>query len=501
MRSYIHYTATVLVAMFILAHPSFGQEEEAPTALPETNEAASDLEAESTPEEVAVLEEEETDAYENFYFLGRFHPLVLHFPIGLLIALFILELAAIVRRTGSDGDIARWILLLFGTAMAILAAVLGWFLEWTGGYNEDVVFTHRWSGVVVAVAAFLALLLRVQFSRSFRDRYIWTYRLALLVSVGALIPSGHSGASLTHGSTYLTKYLPEQLAFLEPVLGEVRLTPAGQLGSSAFEKNILPIFEAKCFECHGPDKQKGDYRMDTRERCVEGGESNKAGIVPGSATASYLVETILLPPEHEHVMPPVGEKALEASEVMAIVEWVNRGAPWGEYTPPDPAEIAVLAAARAEELAGEEVATLEDSLSSPLVDCAEVMQIFFEIQYESLRTTLWKEPQRRAEFKVIYNSVFELAEAHNLLFSRSDEEYMFTQAWVDLTIKGRSASLTLGESVKNRDYEAMKTNFVALGNSCNVCHEKFIPDEDPISIIIEEAKEEEEKPARRRRDR
>lgn len=490
MRITSNVAAFLMAALFILPMPLFAQEEE---ASPEPDPAVVETAVEAEAAEVVVAEED-TEFWDAFYFLGRFHPLVLHFPIGVLVGLFILEVFALFRGLGRDNDLARWLLLVIGTSMAILASTFGWFLEWTGGYDEETVFTHRWTGVTVAVAASLALLLRIQYVRSYRDRYLWLYRLALIVSVGALLPSGHSGASLTHGSTYLTKYLPEQLAFLEPVLGEAPVIPASSLGSSMFEQTILPIFEAKCIECHGADKQKGDYRMDSRELCIEGGETLKPAIVPGNAIASYLVEVVLLPPEHKDVMPPIGEKMLEDEEVLSIITWINRGAPWGEYTPPSDEELARVAEEAAAALAAEELAEGGgETLTLALVDCSEVMQMFFETQYESLRTGLWKEPQRRAEFKAIYATVFGLAEAHNLVYSRTDEDYMLTQAWVDLTTEGRDAAMALGESVTTRDYEGMKTGFVALGESCNKCHVKFVPDEDLVSLEIGPPEEEEEK--------
>jgi hypothetical protein len=59
-----------------------------------------------------------------------------------------------------------------------------------------------------------------------------------------------------------------------------------------FKQEILPILEEHCLKCHGPEKQKSEFRVDQRAVMLKGGDSGHAGIVPGDPKKSYLIEVI-----------------------------------------------------------------------------------------------------------------------------------------------------------------------------------------------------------------
>ena len=92
-----------------------------------------------------------------------------------------------------------------------------------------------------------------------------------------------------------------------------------------FVKEILPIFKKHCVKCHGPDKQKSDYRIDVKARAFEGGEMGEA-IIPGKSTESPLVHFISGLCE-EVVMPPKGD-FLGDKTVGLIRAWIDQGADW-----------------------------------------------------------------------------------------------------------------------------------------------------------------------------
>src|SRR5687768_13329031 len=73
-----------------------------------------------------------------------------------------------------------------------------------------------------------------------------------------------------------------------------------------FEKQIHPIFQKSCVECHGPDKQKAKLRLDSRETALKGGSSGPA-IVPGKADESEVYKRIILPADHDDRMPSEGD--------------------------------------------------------------------------------------------------------------------------------------------------------------------------------------------------
>ena len=89
---------------------------------------------------------------------------------------------------------------------------------------------------------------------------------------------------------------------------------------------MQPIFATKCYNCHGPEKQKSDYRLDKPELVCKGGKSGKVAIKPFDPIESHLVRLILLPPQHDDVMPPDGKQPLTVEEIMNIVDWIRNGA-------------------------------------------------------------------------------------------------------------------------------------------------------------------------------
>lgn len=95
-----------------------------------------------------------------------------------------------------------------------------------------------------------------------------------------------------------------------------------------FEKEIQPIFAANCSKCHGPEKQKGGYRLDVKSIALTGGEGSAPNILPGRASASALVKYISSDDPEER-MPPKGD-ALAPGDIAKIKAWIDAGAAWPE---------------------------------------------------------------------------------------------------------------------------------------------------------------------------
>jgi mono/diheme cytochrome c family protein len=92
-----------------------------------------------------------------------------------------------------------------------------------------------------------------------------------------------------------------------------------------FEKKVRPLLAETCLDCHGPKKQRGGLRLDSRAGMMSGGDSGPA-IVPGKPDASRLVKAIHY--NGDVKMPPKGK--LKPDQVAILVEWVRQGAPWPE---------------------------------------------------------------------------------------------------------------------------------------------------------------------------
>ena len=109
-------------------------------------------------------------------------------------------------------------------------------------------------------------------------------------------------------------------------------------GSPSLPAAVADLFSEHCIRCHGPKKQKSDYRMDTKAGAFALGEIatylDTSTIIRGDPDASLLVTFICAvteDPENEvFPMPPDEEERLTAEQIALISEWVAAGAPWHE---------------------------------------------------------------------------------------------------------------------------------------------------------------------------
>lgn len=103
---------------------------------------------------------------------------------------------------------------------------------------------------------------------------------------------------------------------------------AGATERADFARDIRPIFQQACVQCHGPDKQKGKFRLDTRDAFLKGGEDGPA-ITPGNPDKSDLFRRVTLAEDHDDVMPPMGKvDHLKASQIDLVKRWITEGAAW-----------------------------------------------------------------------------------------------------------------------------------------------------------------------------
>jgi uncharacterized membrane protein len=261
-------------------------------------------------------------------FAGRFHPLLVHFPIALLLLAALLR-AIETRLSWFDdlGDSAyRWsrLVLALGALSAVASASTGWLLRAGGGYAGDNVTWHQWLGIAVAVAATLALAAGFLPGRGRRAEAILLTAAAIL-----LFPAGHLGATLTHGEGYLTEYAP---AWVRQLLGQGPGTSAGTRLAGrpperivVFTDLVAPVLASNCVSCHGPVKVEGGLRLDSADGVSKGGDDGKV-VTAGRAASSELVRRIFLPESHEDAMPPKGHRTLSPADAALVRWWVDAGA-------------------------------------------------------------------------------------------------------------------------------------------------------------------------------
>src|SRR5262245_24898013 len=93
-----------------------------------------------------------------------------------------------------------------------------------------------------------------------------------------------------------------------------------------FRRQVEPIFVKRCSECHGPDTQKSQLRLDRRTTALKGGKSGKPAIVPGDSKSSEVMLRVTSSDADER-MPPKGEP-LNEQQIADLRAWIDQGASW-----------------------------------------------------------------------------------------------------------------------------------------------------------------------------
>ena len=118
------------------------------------------------------------------------------------------------------------------------------------------------------------------------------------------------------------------------------MLPSAATNRTEFARDIKPIFEVSCIRCHGPEKPKSGFRLDSREAALKGGE-NGVDIQPGNSAKSPLIHYVArLVPDLE--MPPEGKgQPLTKDQIGLLRAWIDQGAVWEEVTTSNAFDLAI----------------------------------------------------------------------------------------------------------------------------------------------------------------
>jgi len=232
--------------------------------------------------------------------LGKFHPLVLHFPIvfGILISIYFLFFQN--RRISTDSE---KLLLAINALFASAVAMFGLLLSLQNGEQTELLNWHKWGGISVAILSWLFVYI-------LNLKVIFKQILAILFLI-VLIGATHKGAQITHGIN--------ALSFPQSANSATDNEIKSDSTSTIYQLAVAPILGRKCISCHGVDKTKGDLQLNTPENILSGGESGDL-IEDG-----ILLKTIHLPLEHKSHMPPEGKLQLTDDEKSILRLWLKSG--------------------------------------------------------------------------------------------------------------------------------------------------------------------------------
>jgi uncharacterized membrane protein len=246
-------------------------------------------------------------------FLGHFHPVVVHLPIGILL---IAGLFHVLAGTSKYQVLKPAVspLLLIGMLSAVLACITGFLLSTTDDYDADIVGNHQWLGIATAIVSFICYVIERK-----NSKYL-SWLIVLLVLMTTF--TGHLGGSLTHGDGYLTE------AFYNYSSSGEKIKPIANVQEAmVYEDVIQPILATRCYGCHSNRKQKGGLRLDEKDFILKGGKEGVV-VVPGDVSRSELVQRIFLAHENEDHMPPKEKPQPTTAQKDLIKWWIASGAPF-----------------------------------------------------------------------------------------------------------------------------------------------------------------------------
>jgi uncharacterized membrane protein len=239
--------------------------------------------------------------------IGRMHPLLLHFPIVLLTMGVLFEFfryrPAFKEETFYQSFTT--VLLLGGSLLAAITAVMGFFLSKEPGYEGSVLQWHKWTG-----AGVVWLSSAIYWCRNWQWYRAPAAKTGAVFTFIAVLLAGHFGADLTHGENFI----------LGPVTGKSEPVPLDK--ALVYQDVIQPIFDSKCVSCHNEDKLKGKLMLTDSSGILKGGKTGKL-YVPGTPQMSLLLQRINLPLADKKHMSPSGKPQLTDDEVTLLYLWVK----------------------------------------------------------------------------------------------------------------------------------------------------------------------------------
>ncbi len=276
-------------------------------------------------------------------FFGHFHPVIVHLPIGMLVIAIILYLFS-QKTDESLRQKAISPIFFWSFVGATFSCLMGWALSQTGEYDEEALSLHQWLGVATAVIS----LAMTYMSKYWSDDKTMSklFKPSLWTTLSLIILTGHFGGNLTHGSDYLTSYLPQPVRGWVGMASRPEKSETGEIipkitniqQAIVYQDLVQPVLKQKCWSCHNSEKQKGKLRMDTPEFLTKGGEDGQI-VKAGFPLESEIIKRLLLADSDEHHMPPKGKTPLTEDEIAVLHWWVQNGADFNKKVasiPTDP---------------------------------------------------------------------------------------------------------------------------------------------------------------------
>jgi uncharacterized membrane protein len=246
-------------------------------------------------------------------FVGRFHPVLVHLPIGFLLIGLLLQWLSSREKYQISKEVIK-VVILSGMVAAIISCITGYLLSLSGDYEEDIKDWHMWMGIgVAAISIFIYLKI------SYR-KYGIQYKFLSVVLLLLILITGHLGGSLTHGPDYLTEgwqTISDSVKIIRKDIPDIE-------EARVYGDIVQPILETRCYVCHGEKRQKSKLRLDGPQWIIKGGKNGP--IIHDKQGESEMIKRISLPREDDDHMPPKQKPQLNENEIALLHWWVDQGA-------------------------------------------------------------------------------------------------------------------------------------------------------------------------------
>lgn len=242
---------------------------------------------------------------------GRMHPLVLHFPIVLILAYAFLLLVMPASVKKQDGYVIALDALLVAAAVsATVTALMGLLLSREAGYDADALALHKYTGAITSFALFGLYA----YNQKLRQ-HVTISKWLVAASACIVLWAGHLGGDITHGNNFV----------LAPITPNNIKTPVAFEDAFVYADLVQPIFQSKCYSCHNSSKEKGGLIMDTKEMLLKGGKDGKLWDTTAQDLGLMMKRIHMGEDEKEH-MPPTGKPQLSEEEKIILFAWIKQGA-------------------------------------------------------------------------------------------------------------------------------------------------------------------------------
>lgn len=156
-----------------------------------------------------MYEKPAAEAESMVLFVGRFHPILLHLPVGALLVLCMMELVCLTRKGEESMGLSALFILWIGAAGSVLAVLAGIMLSREGGYEGGNFTLHQTLALVGTTGVLVSLVIRLLAMGKGSFEMLHGYRAVFFLSFGVMGLGAHFGGNMSHGSKFLTEHMPE----------------------------------------------------------------------------------------------------------------------------------------------------------------------------------------------------------------------------------------------------------------------------------------------------